>query len=81
MSRSERRHMHSYGLKIPLIFSPMNSPSANGLQAKSMNMSWGGVKPLDANDSTFDAAHNRGLPNRYPSIDARLVLAAYGGCS
>jgi hypothetical protein len=43
MSRSEGRHVHSCGLKVPLVFCPMNSPSANGLQAKSMNISWGGV--------------------------------------
>jgi hypothetical protein len=81
MSRSKGRHMNGHGLKIPLTFCPTNFPSANSLQAKSMNISWGGVKLLNANDSTFDAPHNRGLPNRYPSIDTRLVLAAYGGCS
>jgi hypothetical protein len=98
MSRSEGRHMRSCGL---LVFCRVNSRSANGLQARSMNKSLGGVylvtsqpariprvgrnhvsiEAVDANDSTLDAAHNRGLPDRYPSIDTRLVRAGCGGCS
>jgi hypothetical protein len=43
MSQSERRYTHRYGLKVPLVFCPMPSPLANGLQAKSINISSGGV--------------------------------------
>jgi hypothetical protein len=43
MKPSERRHTHRYGLKVPLVFSPTPSPLTNGLQAKSMNISLGGV--------------------------------------
>jgi PilZ domain len=43
MSLSERRHTHRYGLKVPLVFCLTPSPLTNGLRAKSINISWGGV--------------------------------------
>ena len=34
MSQAERRYTHRYGLKVPLVFCPMHSSPASGLQAK-----------------------------------------------
>jgi hypothetical protein len=43
MSTSERRYTHRYGLKVPLVFCPMDSPLTNGHHAKSINISSRGV--------------------------------------
>ncbi len=43
MTTSERRYTHRYGLKVPLVFSLMDAPLANGHPAKSINISSRGV--------------------------------------
>jgi hypothetical protein len=43
MTASERRYTHRYGLKVPLVFCPMNSSLTNGHRAKSINISSRGV--------------------------------------
>jgi hypothetical protein len=43
MITSERRYTDRHGFKVPLVFCPMQSPSTDGHQAKSINISSRGV--------------------------------------
>jgi Tfp pilus assembly protein PilZ len=43
MKKSERRYSHRFGLKVPLVFSAMNTPLANGHLTQSINISSRGV--------------------------------------